>query len=381
MNQHSSSISSSDPRAITPWRSALKVLAWLVASLVVIDVAINAIFAYPQDPKETNPSSLQKYFDYGRSTEGKLRRMTICDRDKTAPITLSGWYSPLTVLNYTVAKPYHTVSIYGMSHAMLLGSALERVSDRHNIRRIGAPGASANWAYGAYLRDTGNADSDVVVLAMMSLTIPVITSASPMFWNYDGPSPYTADRFELEDNKLVATPPDFDSFDDYCKTFMDKAAWEKAMANMTAGDTSFSEFAFNASWLDNSALFRLVRRAHNQHTADLSGSYSISKAGVVPDSKQIIIAQAIVREFASDARSKGKLPVIYIVNNLGYGDYLYQSLKPVLESDKIPFVNSATIADPALPMNYLSDSHFIPPIDDEIARELVRVVDAQARKQ
>ena len=64
-------------------------------SLVLL--LINILFAYPSDPKVTNPSRLRLYFEYGRSTEGQLSRMTRADRTRTAPITLSGWYDPLEV--------------------------------------------------------------------------------------------------------------------------------------------------------------------------------------------------------------------------------------------------------------------------------------------
>src|SRR3546814_20927421 len=48
------------------------------------------------NPRNLSPSRLALYFDYGRSMEGRLRRATRSDPDATAPITLAGWYEPLT---------------------------------------------------------------------------------------------------------------------------------------------------------------------------------------------------------------------------------------------------------------------------------------------
>src|SRR5882724_1498450 len=126
MSQLSSFISSSSIWNVRRVGSALKVPLWICVSLVVIDVLINIVFAYPSDPKVTNPSRLRLYFEYGRSTEGQLSRMTRADRTQTAPITLSGWYDPLEVQEYPAESQNPIVTIYGMSHAIRLGRALGR---------------------------------------------------------------------------------------------------------------------------------------------------------------------------------------------------------------------------------------------------------------
>src|ERR1700737_806662 len=100
MSQLSSFISNSSISSVRRVGSALQVPVWVCVSLVVIDVLINIVLAYPSDPKVTNPSKLRLYFEYGRSTEGQLSRMTRADSTQTAPITLSGWYDPLEVQEY-----------------------------------------------------------------------------------------------------------------------------------------------------------------------------------------------------------------------------------------------------------------------------------------
>ena len=78
MIQLNSSISNSD--ATNPQRvgQAVQVAVWVLICLIVIDLLINFIFAYPTDPKITNPARLRMYFEYGRSTEGQLRRLELC---------------------------------------------------------------------------------------------------------------------------------------------------------------------------------------------------------------------------------------------------------------------------------------------------------------
>src|SRR5258708_6893706 len=148
MNQLNSFTSSSSGTTLRRVAAASYVAAWVIVGLVTIDILINVILAYPGDPKITSPSRLRLYFEYGRSTEGQLSRMTRADRSQTAPITLSGWYDPLEVGDFPSKSSNSIVTIYGMSHAVRLGAALSRTSDRYTPRTVGAPGAPSNWSYG-----------------------------------------------------------------------------------------------------------------------------------------------------------------------------------------------------------------------------------------
>jgi hypothetical protein len=64
---------------------------WIISYLILIDVAVYIIFKYPPDPKNTSPSALQLFFEYGRSVEGKLSRMTRLSDEESASIINSGW--------------------------------------------------------------------------------------------------------------------------------------------------------------------------------------------------------------------------------------------------------------------------------------------------
>src|SRR5690349_16613566 len=124
MNRLNSFISSFSKVNVRRVGAAAHVAAWVLIGLVTIDVSINLLLAYPSDPKVTNPPRLRLYFEYGRSTEGQLSRMTRKERSQTAPITLSGWYDPLEIGEFSPKAPNSIITIYGMSHAMRLGHAL-----------------------------------------------------------------------------------------------------------------------------------------------------------------------------------------------------------------------------------------------------------------
>ena len=360
-------------RADSP-RSLMLVGAWIVVSLVVIDVLINIFFHYPTDPNVINPSQLQSYFEYGRSSEGKLARMTRADPSQTAPITLSGWYEPLEVVQKTTETQNPVVTFYGMSHAVQLANALGRVSDRYIARSVGAPGATPNWSYGAFLRDHGGGKSRVVVLAFMSANLPMITSMSPMTWNIDFPMPYTADRFYLDRGQLKVIHPPFESFEQYVQAFSDPVKWSAARDLLAKNDAMYNSLIMRQTFLDNSSLFRLVRRAYGQRFVRNVSHGVLDRTGFNPDSEQIKIVNKIVQQFAEQARKDGMLPVIYIVNNLGYSDYMFQAIKLTLEADNIPYLSSHTVASPSDPRKYLPNSHFTDAVDEELAHALVKLM-------
>jgi hypothetical protein len=360
-------------------KSALRSLFWILCGLVVIDIVINVVFAYPSDPK-TIPSSLQLYFDYGRSAEGKLRRQTRANPVETAPMTLAGWYDPLRVLDPPTNPAKQIVTIYGMSHAARLGQALDRVSNLFSARNVWAPEAAPNWSYGSYLRDLGGGKSRAVVLAFMSANLVAIDTMSPMSWNTDLPDPYTSDRFVLDRGQLGVVHPPYTSFRDYALALAAPERWRQALDDFAAHDTMYNPLLVPANLLDHSSLFRLLRRAYAQRYFRQKRKDVLDTSGFNPQSEEVQVARAMVRNFASRAREDGIIPVIYIVNNFGYSDYLFEALKPALDADKIPYVSSHTVVSPNDPRGYMSNSHFTDAVDDRLAHALEQVIQAEEAK-
>lgn len=376
MNLPNSSTSSSDePTA----RRGLATLAWTLLWLVVLDIAVNVAFAYPRDPKDLSPSALALYFDYGRSMEGRLRRSTRADPAETAPITLAGWYDPLEAFERPAKPGGAEVTIYGMSHAVRLADALQEVSPNYQVRSVGAPGASTNWSYGAFLRDEGNGKSKAVVLAIMSSTLPMILSPTPMNWNTSFAMPYTADRFVMSGQGLERIRPPYESFEGYVRALDDPASWNDVLAQFARTDPFFDPLLVRGTWLDNSTLVRLSRRAWSQWRDRDWRTGVLTAEGYDPDSEPVRVANALVADFARQARAKGMVPVIYIVDSFGYGDQLYRALASTLARDDIPYIATHDHVDPMDPRGYLPDSHFTDDNDARLARQLAKVLDQHLR--
>lgn len=373
MSQPSSSTSSSEARR--PVRNALVTLAWIVVWLIVIDILVDIVFRYPSDPRVTNPGQLRLYFDYGRSAEAKLRRMTGVSRETSAPIALAGWYEPLEVQDAPARAGADVVTFYGMSHSVRLANALNRTSTRYAARSVGAPGATANWAYGAFQRDLGGGKSKAVVLSIMSANLPMIDTMTPYTWNVSFPMPYTEDRYYEKDGRMTVVHPPYQSFEQYLATLHDPAKWTAARRLIADNDSMYDSFLVRESVLDNSAIVRLIRRAYEQRLERESRAQVFTRNGFNGGSEQVRVANGIVRDFAANARSHGMIPVIYIANNFGYSDWLYQALRRTLEKDHIPYLNSAAVVSPTDPRGYLPDSHFTDANDLRLARALAVVID------
>jgi hypothetical protein len=369
MNPHNSSTSSFSKAIML--RASAKIMAWAAAWLVVIDFAIQFLFPYPSDPKVINPPKVPSYFDYGRSVESKLLRMTRCDKNQTAPISLSGWYEPITAVQQSPVGSGRTVSFYGMSHTVLLSEAFARANKDYSVRSVGAPGASPNWSAGAFDRDKVN--TEFAVLGIMSVGIASLNSASPMLNYFDNPLPYTADRFLDDGGTVKVVKPPYESFEKYCETISDPDKWASAVREMSQGDATYSAMMFKRDIYDHSAIARLLRRAYGQQHIKAARISSLGSSGYVENSEQVLAARRIIKHFASAARARGIKPVVYIVNNFGYSDHLYRALKETLDAENIAYLNSAAVIAPVDPRGYLPDSHFTIESDEKLALSLRQV--------
>jgi hypothetical protein len=367
--------SSSEP-PLTRGRAVLLGLCTL-AGLAAIDAVVNLAFAYPDDPKVTQVDQVTAYFEYGRSIEGKLARITRVDPAETAPITLAGWYQPLTSRMIGGEKAGPVVTFYGMSHSVRLAEALARTTNRYESRSVGAPGATVNWSYGAFQRDKQPSGGKVAVLSLMTANAPMVTTMTAMTWNSAFPMPYTADRYRLQRSELRAVPLPFESFPAYVAAFKDPQRWAGAREAFEANDSYYNEVMFRASVLDRSASFRLIRRAYGLHLERTGRARVMDQKQFRPGTEEVALLNAIVRSFAHRARSKGVVPVVYIVNNYGYSTMLYDALADTLANCGIPYLSSHTVVSPSDPRGYLPDSHFTDSNDDRMARALESVIDRE----
>ncbi len=353
-------------------------LAWIVFYLVALDLGANAFFAYPKDPRNITPSRLQLYFEYGRAIEGKLARMTRATDEESAPIVASGWLEPsgsTQVPNGAVEGTRPVVTFFGMSHAQLLAHDVARIDDTLAVRCAAAPQAVPTWSFSAYLEDRKRRHSDVVVLTVMTQTIPLLSATAGGTLYFDGAYPYTWPRYYLEDDTLRSVAPPFLSREGYRRHFYDPMAWSRYRDWLTQHDKHYDPLLFRRSALDRSSLARLLRRSYAlaiRATAQAT-AYDPMK-GFDRTSEEARVLEALIVEFARLARRDGTIPIVFVVNNLNTSDHAFRLVEPTLSRHGIARLSSHEICPPNEPRNYLPDSHFQPPINLELARAMARLI-------
>lgn len=378
MNQHNSSISGSDTTG-TAWKPSLKLIGWTLLWLLAFDIAANAAFPFPNDPRNVAPNRMAMYFDYGRSTESRLIRATRPSEAETAPITLAGWYSPLVAVRRPSKIDGVTVTIYGNSQSVRLADALQKSSEKFEARTVAAPGATANWAYGAFLRDQ-RPPGEVAVLTIMSSNFPMIMSMSAMTWNTSFAMPYTSDLFYLKDNRLYRRKPPYESFRHYVETLYQPAEWARAKQEFATHDLFYDRLIFEKTIYEQSTLVRLARRGWQQRRDRLARQQSLNRRSFSQDDPAVQVANAIVADFAARARMRGNLPVIHVMNSRGYGDTLYRALEKTLKSENLPFVSTHDLVDTNSARSFLPDGHLTDANDLKLADRLETVISRELNR-
>jgi len=357
---------------------------WLVFYLVVIDIAVNTIFPFPADPDKTPPTFFQGYFEYGRSVEGKLDKMTGLASVQSRPILGYGWLQKKSYesLPDRANQNQTLVAVYGMSHTKLLGEAVAHIDSRYVIRNITAPGAPAGWSYAAYEEDKKRHEAKVVILGIMTDSIAYLSATSGATSYFDMSHPYTFPKYYVEKGQLKQMYPPYFTEEGFREYFHDKRKWAGYTDWLEKNDKFYNAFLFKRSVSDASSFFRVLRRAYAQRIKEKLISHVYTKDGFNLNSEEIAALHKIVEEFAQSARAQGRIPIVYIVNNEGRGDHLYKAVKPVLDAGNIPSLSTHIICPPDDPRVYLgTNSHFTPAKDLELGREIIKIIEKNAKKK
>lgn len=386
MRLHSSSISSFNSGGSPAEHvrgavgDAAVTLLWTLVFLAVIDVAINRLFAYPTDPRSTSPTQLQQYFEYGRSAEGKLRRMVQPTDEATAPIALIGWLDPLSFDNRPSQPAPGSdllVSVYGMSFSQDLGAAIKKADPRITIRAVTAPAAPGSYSYAAYQMDRGRHQAHVAILGVMAANVAVINTMSPVTWN-DAAYPYTYPRYRVESGQIQTVRPVVQTLSHMRAALgPSPSMWREYCEQLSQHDECYSTFLVRQTVLDRSSLCRLARRGWSQPGM----SRVHGPRGFDPGSEQVLVLRALVADFARCCRKDGVLPIVFLIDNLGYADHLFATLRPVFEREPIPVLSSHALISPADPRNYIGGGHFTAAGNALLAKDALRLINDSLKRR
>jgi hypothetical protein len=336
--------------------------------LIGMDATVNVLFPYPKDP-QTIPSSLERYFEYGRSVEGKLPRIVGPTDETTLPVAAAGWLNPDDWNQQPTAPDDEEgilLAVYGMSFAADLGEWLCAHDERISMRFVGGPAAPPNFVYAAYTLDRDHHEAQAAVFAIMASSLRGMNTLTGMTVNFEQPFPFTYPIYTVSNDALEAEWPRIQSLPDLRAAMQSAAEWNLFVDQLAAHDAYYSPVLFKSTPLDHSAIVRMLRRAWAQRR-NLRIIHSLhGPDGFDPSQPYVPALEAMIVEFAKTCKEDGIVPIVYLVNDRGYSDHLFALLQPVLDAHEIPYLSSHVFANPDNPANYIGDGHFTESANDHI---------------
>ncbi|MGH8223764.1 MAG: hypothetical protein ACREQZ_12405 [Woeseiaceae bacterium] len=378
MHRNSSSISSSDGAGRQRIRRSLSTLGCMLLSLAVLDLAIGFVFGNPYGRDPERVVQLTRYFDYGRSIEGKVRAMAGADGSTAHPLAQAGWIAAPAGQPDRPGKDQDLlIAVYGMSFAANIVRRVQELDPRIAVRVAGGPAAALSHSYAMYMADRGRHEARVVVLGILASSLPGLVTTTHMTWNFEGPSPHFYPRFTVADGSLVEFRPSVATLPELQAILRDESRWQTLIGEIAANDEFYDPLVFNSWSLDGSIVARLARRGWGQKSKRATLERFHRGDGFTNELGLRDVAQALVSSFIVQVRNDGKLPVIVAINDRGYADHLHQILRPAVRDDLAVYLSTHELAPATDSGNFLKDGHFTPAKDRLVGRRLAALINAR----
>jgi hypothetical protein len=333
-------------------------LSWTLLFLVLIEVAVSILVSCPAN-ENAKPGRLVRYLNYGRSVEGKVRLMLGTEERGPNPKFELGWIGRYDLEPKTRGSDGHCfIALYGMSFTDNLGNALAR-SDELTIRRIVAPSAPPNWVYGAFQHDLDQGiRPNAAIFTVMSSGMSQLQCFTGMTARFDQPYPYTMPQYRVVGDRIESISPLIQTADEMRDSLEHQPdSWNSFCDQLQAHDPYFDRLLFFESGLDESVMFRLLRRGYAVRMRKRLEREFSSKH------EDLRLLKLILVRFAEDCKQCGILPIVFFVDNLGSDGKLSAVLSDDLEASGIHILRSAEFAPPDNPETFLQDGHLQPAID------------------
>jgi hypothetical protein len=345
------------------------VVGWVIVWLALLDVGVNLAFG----SRAASSSTLGRYFEYGRSIEGKLAR-AVADPKKEGQILGAGWTTTET-LQIPPSQPKAgtdlLVAVYGQSFALQAANAAAAMDGHITVRGVGGPAAPPSHSYHAYKADTPFRNTKVVVLGLLSSSVADMGSMSGMMWHFENPAPFTFPRYRLEGSQLTEELPLIRSEAEFLQAFSRQSdQWRQFKAQLKRSDRGFDSFTFDKTRADSSAIVRLVRRGWVAHNDLYEEGVYDSHKGFNPQADDVKALKAMLADLSRRTKDRGERLMVLLLHTRGHSDHLHALLENTLEESKIDYISTHTLFSANDPTNFLPDSHYIPAANRKLATAL-----------
>ena len=366
---------------VNHWWLVGKLGLWMLFWLTLIDIGINVLF--PVSPDNSQESgTIARYFDYGRSIEGKLNRMVGSDVKSSAVIVDAGWIDSQSWQDLPQAAQGDDDLLlvnYGMSFSDYVSQAVAVIDGNITVRSIGGPSAPPNHSFAAFRADSaGRKNADVVMIGVLASTVKRMSSMSGTNWTYEFPNPYMYPYYSVnQDNALTVVEPVISTADDFVTAFnRQDEIWARSQSQLERYDKVFDPFVYKANWTDPSAIVRLIRRGWAERARSLGEQDLFDvQDGFDPEASEIVTLKALLQAFVDEVNAADQTPVVLLINDRGYDARLYEVLASHVEDLDALMLSTHTVAPANDPKNFIADGHFTDEANEKISavlREMIR---------
>lgn len=357
----------------------LLAVAWTIAALTVLDFAVGKQFRMPANPK-VQPSSLQAYFDYGRSAAGKLRAMVKPSDEQSAPIVVAGWIDRECVRTARAPAGALGISLFGNSFAGQLSEALARSDPALYINLYGGPGAPPSHSYACFVKEneSGRDRLPVQIIGITASSLPRMGSIWGATTSVEYPQPFTFPRYSVgAHGELLAHEPSVRSPNDLRRILSDSNAWNGWLAELDSEDYFFSRILTSEDPADHSVIGRMIRRGFGQYIIRrrMDELHAQDTNFAAPEISRVL--PALMSDFAQRARQAGELPMVVMFDEYGYSGVLERILEPTLIAERIAYVSSPRVVPANDVRNYQPDRHFTAQANDKLAQAVLEILQSR----
>ena len=358
-------------------RDSLKITGGFLGFILLFEIIVNSLYPYPQDPQNTSPGTLKHYFDYGNSTEGKVRRQLGTSNDNSAPIAQAGWFNSENWQkqpNKPQTKQDKFVAIYGMSFTNDVAKAINKINPGITIRRIDGPTAPPNHSFAAYSLDRGNHQADIVIWGILASSVQGLDAMSGMTWGAEVIAPFTFPKYYLEQNRLKAIWPKIDSLEGLRFAKQDEAKWQAFVTQLQNHDNFYNQFSFQQNLLDSSAIARMIRRAWTQNDKSQKRNQVHTSEGFNQRWEGMAVLNQMIKEIGDVTKADGELPIKLIIKDRGYDNHLFEAIQSTLNKHSIAYVSTHEIVPASDMTNFVSDGHFTQEANQKIGQQVLKLI-------
>lgn len=358
------------------FRESWVVSLWMIAWLIAIDIGVNLAFG----PKGNLPPGpgMQRYFEYGRSIEGKLARKLARGSAAESLILSSGWIDPAqykTLPDRPQRGADLLVAAYGQSFTLNAVHAAAALDTRLTVRSVGGPGAPPNHSFAAYGEDTPLRKADVVVFGVLSSSIGQMGSLSGLIPMFENPAPFTYPRYRLQDGRLEAEQPVIRSEAAFRAALGGRSEqWLQFREQLRRSDRGYDRLSFDASPADASAIVRLLRRGWVAHRQSYDEGIYLPGQGFDPEAEEVKVLRAMLVELARQTRLRGERLVVLLLHTKGHRDHLHAVLESTLKQARIDYVSTHSLFSANDPGNFVRDGHYTDAANGKLSKALLELV-------